>query len=103
MNPFKLKTAYLHTVLVAVLAAAASAGGILLDGLYRDNRWSASQFIGNDYVTLLVAVPLLTLGLWLAARGSGRGQLVWLGVLHYMLYNYAFYLFGAAFNAFFLV
>lgn len=103
MNPFKLKTAYIFATLVTILAAVASAGGIFLNNLYRDNRWAASQFVGNDYVTLLVAVPLLAIGLWLAGRGSARGQLVWLGGLHFMLYNYAFYLFGAAFNEFFLV
>lgn len=103
MNPFKLKTAYIFSVIIAALAAVASAGGILSASLYRDNRWAASQFVGNDAVTLLVAVPLLALSLWQAWRGSARGQLVWLGVLHFMLYNYAFYLFGAAFNVFFLV
>jgi hypothetical protein len=37
------------------------------------------------------------------ASGSTRGMLIWLGLLAYALYNYAFYLFGAAFNALFLV
>jgi hypothetical protein len=38
---------------------------------------------------------------WRAARlGSIRGQLLWLGALGYAVYNDAFYLFGAALNAF---
>jgi len=35
------------------------------------------------------------------ARGSTRGLLVWLGLIAYAVYNYAFYLFGAALNVFF--
>lgn len=46
---------------------------------------------------------MLVAALVLARRGSGRAQLVWLGMLAYTLYNYAFYLFGAAFNSLFLV
>ena len=30
-------------------------------------------------------------------------MLVWMGVMLYMFYNYAFYLFGAKFNEFFLI
>jgi hypothetical protein len=58
---------------------------------------------GFDLVTLAVAVPALLLGAWLAGRGSRVGQLVWLGVLAYLVYTYAFYLFGAAFNSLLLV
>lgn len=32
-----------------------------------------------------------------------RAQLVWIGMLDYMLYNFGFYLFGAAFNWFFFI
>jgi hypothetical protein len=39
----------------------------------------------------------------LTMRGSQRARLVWLGMLDYTLYNYAFYLFGAAFNSLFLI
>jgi len=48
-------------------------------------------------------VPVLVAALVFSVRGSLRAQLVWMGALDYMLYNYAFYLFAAAFNWFFLV
>lgn len=99
----KFTTAYWLSAIIAILATVASAGGLFIDDLYRDNAWSRSQFYGNDIVTLVVAVPVLTAALLLAGRGSQRAQLVWLGMMHYMLYNYAFYLFGAAFNWFFLI
>jgi len=89
--------------LIVVLAAIASAGGLLLDGLYRDNRFVTSAWKGNDLVTLFVAVPILAAAMILSARGSTRARLVWLGTLDYMLYNYAFYLFAARFNSFFLI
>ncbi|MDH3293815.1 MAG: hypothetical protein OER95_05790 [Acidimicrobiia bacterium] len=97
------ETALKLSYLVAVLAAVASAGGILIDGLYRDTEFVVSTWLGNDLVTLLVATPVLVGALVLTARGSARATLVWLGMLDYMLYNFGFYLFGAAFNWFFFI
>jgi hypothetical protein len=74
----------------------------LIDGVYRDNAFVAALWRGNDLVTLAVAVPLLVAAMIFTRRGSPRALLVWLGMLAYALYNYAFYLFGAAFNRFFL-
>lgn len=98
-----IKVPYILSILISVLAAVASAGGLILKGLYRDNAFVTTTWLGNDAVTLFLAVPILVLALIFSARGSMRAKLVWLGALDYMLYNYAFYLFGAAFNAFFLL
>jgi len=98
-----LKPAYALSALIVALAALASAGGLLKPDLYRDNALVKTAWYANDWVTLLVAVPGLAAAALLSARGSRRAHLVWLGLLDYMLYTYAFYLFGAAFNAFFLV
>ena len=43
----------------------------------------------------------LLIGCAKANSGSARGLLLWLGVIGYTAYNYGFYLFGAALNAFF--
>jgi hypothetical protein len=99
----RLKPAYTLSTIIVVLATVASAGGVLKPDLYRDNALVKAAWFGNDWVTLLVAVPGLVAALLLMGQGSQRARLVWLGLLDYMLYNYAFYLFGAAFNAFFLV
>ncbi|NOX87904.1 MAG: hypothetical protein GXO77_02680 [Calditrichaeota bacterium] len=103
MAQTKFGSAFILSVFVAVLSVIASAGGLLIDGLYRDNLWARSQWYGNDLVTLFVAVPVLVTAMILGKRGSLRAQLVWFGMLDYALYNYAFYLFGAAFNRFFLI
>jgi hypothetical protein len=99
----KLKSAYVLSSTIAILAAIAAAGGLFIDDLYRDNRLVTLTWFGNDWVTLIVAVPILVIALILSARGSQRAQLVWLGMLDYTLYNFGFYLFGSAYNRFFLI
>jgi hypothetical protein len=96
-------TAYILTAIIAALTIVVSAGGLFIDDLYRDNAFATSAWRGTDLATLAVAVPILIVALILALRGSSRAQLVWLGMLDYTLYNYAYYLFGTAFNRFFLI
>lgn len=98
-----LKPAFILSILIAFLAAMASVGGLLMDNLYRDNDFVRAAWFANDLITALVAVPLLAVSLGYVKKGSRRGQLVWIGLLGYMAYNYAFYLFGAAFNSFFIL
>jgi len=98
-----LKPAFTLSIIVAILAAVASVGGLLISNLYQDNDFVKLAWFANDLITAMVAVPLLIASLWFVKKGSLHGQLVWMGMLGYMAYNFAFYLFGAAFNAFFLV
>jgi hypothetical protein len=90
----------LTAALLAVMSVQAVMG-LVVQTAYRDVDWIRATWFGNDWVTLLVAVPLLLTGFVRAAAGSIRGLLLWLGLIGYALYNYAFYLFGAALNAFF--
>jgi hypothetical protein len=62
-----------------------------------------SAWQSTDLVTQVIAVPISIAALILSIRGSTRAQLVWLGMLDYTLYKYAYYLFSAAFNRFFLI
>ena len=89
------------TPALAILMLSQALLGLVLRERYRDVEWIRATWLGNDWVTLTGAVPLLWLGAARAARGSVRGLLLWLGMLAYAAYNYAFYLFGAALNAFF--
>jgi hypothetical protein len=82
---------------------AQSLTGILFAHLYRDQQFALDAWRVNDRVTLFAAVPLAFISLALARHGSLRGRLVLLGVMQYALYNYAFYLFGAALNVHFLL
>lgn len=103
MSQNKLKIEYILSILITALAIFASASGILVPSLYRDNLWAKSLWYGNDLITLFVAVPILITALIHTARGSMRAQLVWLGMVYYMFFNYFYYLFGSVFNRFFLV
>lgn len=96
---------WIHRLAVAVafLMVAPAGAGLALDGIYRDNALVSAGWKGNDVVTLMVAAPLLAAATWRSAKGGGRARLVTLGMLLYAFYDYAFYLFGAAFNALFLV
>ena len=96
-----MKVAYKLSVVVAIVMLAQSALGLLFRGQYRDVEWIAATWLGNDWVTLVVALPLLSAGIVLTRGGSVRGLLLWLGTLAYAIYNSAYYLFGAALNAFF--
>lgn len=83
-------------------AAVVSAIGVFAPEVYRDrSAWFRSVWIGNDWVTLVVAVPILVVALVLARRGSTRAELVSFGGVGYLLYNYAYYLLGARLNALF--
>lgn len=87
------------TEAVFSLMVAVSVAGILWPEVYRrDADWIQATWFGNDFVTLLVAAPLLLVGMRLAQRGSVRAYLLQLAVLAYSVYNYAFYLFGARMN-----
>jgi hypothetical protein len=97
------KVSYTLSVIIAILAGIASAGGIFVKNLYRDNSLVSAAYQGNDIVTLFLAVPLMIISMTLSRRGSEKALLVWIGTMGYMLYNYIFYLYGANFNVLFLV
>lgn len=82
----RLRAAWLLSALVAVLMAAASAGGLWIDGLYRDAASVSARLRASDLVTLAVAAPVLAAALWRSRRGSARAQLVWAAMLAYAVY-----------------
>ena len=96
-----MKLAFKLTIVLAFVMLAQSTLGLLFRAQYRDAAWIAATWRGNDWVTLVVVLPLLAVAATFARRGSLRALLVWLGVLAYAIYNYAYYAFGAALNIFF--
>lgn len=92
------------TAPIAVLLAVAAGVELLVDGVFRgDSPFLVAQAIGQDVVTLAVALPTLVIGALLAVRGSERARLVWLGTLVYVAYTYVIYAFHVSFNPLFLV
>ena len=98
-----LRAAYCLSGAIAALMVIASALGLFVDGLYRDGPWAREALRGGDLTTIAVAAPVLIASTLLARSGSRAAQAVWLGALGYSLYNYAYYVFGAAFNDIFVL
>jgi hypothetical protein len=92
---------HVHGSFVTLRGVAVSIQG---GGLYaHDSVSGAAQAIGQDFVTLLVGVPLLLVATRVAATGSVRGQLMRTGALAYFAYTYLLLAFGAAYNELFLI
>jgi hypothetical protein len=81
-----------------VLAAVASFVGLVVSGLYRDTPEMVRQAAAADLVTLLLAVPVLGLGLWRARSGSAFAHMIAIGALGYLAYSYAIYSFSVVIN-----
>ena len=66
--------------------------GLVFQREYRDVPWITATWFGNDWITLLAAVPTMTLALVRMRNGSPRWLLVWLGMLlpsfNDCIYNY---------------
>jgi hypothetical protein len=71
-----VKTAYVLTAALAALMVVQSALGLLFHGQYRYAAWIRATWLGNEWITLVAAVPLLVTALVLTSRGSTRGLLV---------------------------
>lgn len=73
-------------------------------GIYKnDSVASAAQTIAQDWVTVLLGVPLLVLSCFFAIKGSLRARILLAGTLAYFLYTYMSYSFLCMYNPLFLV
>ena len=103
MKLLKNKLTVILSVFIIILATIASAGGLFIENLYQDNVFVKMAWHTNDIITLTVVVPLMIIAIFLVNKGNFRWFLILLGLLVYVFYNFAFYLFGATFNVFFLI
>ncbi|AEG17293.1 hypothetical protein [Methanobacterium paludis] len=98
------KLIYINSIAVALLAVFATTSGLFWKGLYmHDTVSGVAQMMGQDLITLIVAVPILLGSLYLISRGSLRGYLIWMGTMFYFLYSYASMSFLTSYNQLFLV
>ncbi|MGH8835261.1 MAG: hypothetical protein ACRDWG_09755 [Actinomycetes bacterium] len=91
------------TWLVAVLAFPAALAGLFIDDVYPGAASTAEMFRGYDLVTALMVVPGLAVASILGRRGSTRAKLVAVSLVAYLVYTYAYYLFGTGFNDLFVL
>lgn len=100
----RLTAAWVLSVVVLLLMVVQAGLGLGISDLYPEEPWAVAAFRGNDLVTLVIAAPVLALALLATRRReSSASVLLWLGMLHYGVYNYAYYSFGAAFSSAFLL
>lgn len=73
-------------------------------GIYgNDSVASAAQTVAQDWVTVLLGVPLLALSCFFAGKNSLRARILLAGTLAYFLYTYMSYSFLCMYNPLFLV
>jgi len=100
VHPSRAET--LSTIGLIVLTIISSTLGLFRDGHYADAADHLTRIYAQDAVLLVIGIPVLTIGLWFAVRGSLRGRIVWLGSLTFMAYMWTHYAFVIAYNDFFL-
>jgi hypothetical protein len=94
-----LRPYYVLGTLIAVLLAAAAGTGLVLPDLYKGYLTPGLvtfQFI-QDSVTLVVALAMIP-AMIATRRGSLRGLVLWIGLLVFVPYYYAFFAFGLTYN-----
>jgi hypothetical protein len=102
MNIFRLHIAHKLTYAIIVLAAIASAVGLLLPSVYRETDWVVPQNRGQDLVTLIALAVLMPITV-ASRNGSARATLIWIGLLGYIWYTYTGASFSYGFNQLFLI
>lgn len=103
-NSINLKNVWLWlTIPIAILLMIAAGAGVFLSNVYRDNPSLIAQAVGQDFISLVVVLPILIISAVFASRGSLRARFVWLGVLAYLVYTYASFAFDLRFNSLFMV
>jgi hypothetical protein len=69
---------------------------ILYNDIYQDGDWANAQWLGQDIVTLIIALPLLAFSAHYSLRlKNQKWFLVLGGVFFYFVYTYTFYVFEA--------
>lgn len=88
---------------IALLATIGSVLSLVFEEtIYgRETASWAAQSVGQD-IANLIAFPVLAGAALLAARGSMRAHLIWIGLLVYSAYTYAIYTFALHFGPLFL-
>lgn len=100
----RLTAARALSAVVLGIMVLASGLGLMVEGLYPEQPWAVAALRGNDLVTLVLVAPALAAAMVRShRRPTSASVLIWLGLLFYGTYNYAYYAFGTAFNDVFLL
>jgi hypothetical protein len=77
--------------MVIALTAIASLAGIYFSSTIYPTQELRQAFVPNDWVNIILAIPVLLGSMWLPQRGGLIGLLCLPGALFYVVYNYVAY------------
>jgi len=84
------------TLLIAGLTLVSCILSISNNSIYQDGQWANAQWLGQDIVTILIALPFLLISYFRGIKkGDKRWALVYSGILLYYAYTYSFFMFAA--------
>jgi hypothetical protein len=92
---------YVLSIALAVDAVFASVGSLIARDVLRGPAVSIGSLQGTALTIVVVGLPVLLVSMALAARGSARALIGWLGALGFVAYQGVLFLFATPFNAFF--
>jgi hypothetical protein len=90
----KTRTTLVFLIIVLVLISGLIS--ITNNNIYQDGPWINAQWLGQDIVSVFIAVPLLFIAYIQSYRMKRwQWQMVYTGALFYFVYTYAFFMFAA--------
>ena len=90
------KTRTTLTYLIIVLVLFSGLLSIANNDIYQDGEWINAQWLGQDIVSVFLALPLLFIAyIQSYRRKRWQWKMVYTGALFYFVYTYAFYVFAA--------
>jgi hypothetical protein len=101
LDPSRLP--YILSGSLAVVATAAALLSFLFPSLLTGSKVATGNLRGTALAILVVGLPVLVTAMRVAARGSARGLVVWVGTLAYLLYQAVLFCFATPLNNLFLV
>jgi hypothetical protein len=94
---------HLLCLVLLALATAATLTGLLREGTYPGPPATRATLRAYDLVTLVLVVPTLAVATVRARRGGALARMVRTSMLAFLVYNYAYYVFGTGFADLFLL
>ena len=94
--------AYWVSGALAAVSTIGAGATYLVPGVLRGPAVMNGSARGTALVLLVAGVPLLVASMLLAARGSLRARVAWLGVIAYFIYNAVMFILGTPFNQLYL-
>jgi len=92
----KIETINRINYLIAALILISCLISTTSNDIYQDGEWANAQWLGQDIITLVIALPLLIISNYKSVKTENKKWLILnTGILLYLAYTYSFYMFAA--------